>query len=265
MKFRFFVIACVVLFVAPVCVAFGQAAESDLVSQTAAAPEVVNHMSPLELVLAAGPVVKFVMFLLTFGSVVTWGIVFQKVVQFRSARSETKEFSEVFFDSRSFSQISEASGRLLSSPVAAVYRAAHRELMQMLRTSEGGKGLDQTSDLDNIDRALKRAKAEEVTRLERGTTFLATTASAAPFIGLFGTVWGIMDAFIGLSHTKTSSIQAVAPGIAEALIATAIGLVAAIPAAIAYNYFSQQIRILSRSMDMFAAEFLNIARRQFIK
>ncbi len=94
---------------------------------------------------------------------------------------------------------------------------------------------------------------------------MATTASAAPFIGLFGTVWGIMNAFIGLSHVKTSSIQAVAPGISEALIATAIGLAAAIPAAIAYNYFMQQVRILSRSMDMFSAEFLNIARRHFLK
>jgi biopolymer transport protein TolQ len=112
---------------------------------------------------------------------------------------------------------------------------------------------------------LKRAKAEELTRLEKGTTFLATTASAAPFIGLFGTVWGIMNAFIGLSAVKSTSIQAVAPGISEALIATAIGLAAAIPAAIAFNYFSQQVKVMSRNMDMFSAEFLNIARSNFLR
>jgi biopolymer transport protein TolQ len=106
---------------------------------------------------------------------------------------------------------------------------------------------------------------EEVTRLETGTTMLATTASAAPFIGLFGTVWGIMNAFIGLSQVKSSSIQAVAPGISEALIATAIGLAAAIPAAVFYNFFMQQVRIMSRSMDTFSSEFLNIARRHFLK
>jgi biopolymer transport protein TolQ len=100
--------------------------------------------------------------------------------------------------------------------------------------------------------------------LERALTFLATTASTAPFVGLFGTVWGIMDAFRGLSHTQSSSIQAVAPGIAEALIATAIGLAAAIPSVMAYNYFSRQIRVLSAEMENFSAEFLNIAERHFL-
>ena len=109
------------------------------------------------------------------------------------------------------------------------------------------------------------ATNQEITRLERALTFLATTASATPFIGLFGTVWGIMTAFRGLSVTQSSSIQAVAPGIAEALIATATGLVAAIPAVVAYNHFARQIRVLSADMENFSSEFLNIAERHFLK
>lgn len=112
---------------------------------------------------------------------------------------------------------------------------------------------------------MRRAIRQEVTRLERALTFLATTASATPFIGLFGTVWGIMNAFLGLSQTQSSSIQAVAPGIAEALIATATGLVAAIPAVIGYNHFTRQIRVLTAEMENFASEFLNIAERHFLK
>ncbi len=112
---------------------------------------------------------------------------------------------------------------------------------------------------------MQRARTQEVTRLERGLTFLATTASTAPFIGLFGTVWGIMTAFMGLSTTTTSSIQAVAPGIAEALIATAVGLAAAIPAVVMYNRFARQLRVLTSEMDTFGAEFLNIAERHFLK
>jgi biopolymer transport protein TolQ len=117
------------------------------------------------------------------------------------------------------------------------------------------------ADLGTVERALKRAELEESHRLEKGITFLASVASAAPFIGLFGTVWGIMNAFHGLGDAKSSTIQAVAPGISEALVATAVGLAAAIPAAVAFNYFSSSIRKFRQSMDSFSAEFLNIARR----
>ena len=231
------------------------------------ATEVAFHdqISPWDLIVAASPVVKFVLLTLAFMSVATWGIILTKSLQFRSARAQTGKFNDIFWGSRNLSQITEASVKLKASPVASVYGAGHRELAQIVKHHENRVGMEDDGDLDNIDRALRRAKAEEVTRLERGTTFLATTASAAPFIGLFGTVWGIMNAFIGLSHVKSSSIQAVAPGISEALIATAIGLAAAIPAAIAFNYFMQQVRVLSRHMDMFSAEFLNIARRHFLK
>lgn len=220
--------------------------------------------SILDLIFAASPVVKSVLLILAVMSVVTWGIVITKSVQIRKAKGETKKFSDIFWSSGNLAQINEMSQRLRSSPVASVFCAGYHELVQVVKVKESRPVSQEATDVESIERALKRAKAEEITRIEFGTTFLATTASAAPFIGLFGTVWGIMNAFIGLSRLKSSSIQAVAPGISEALIATAIGLAAAIPAAIAYNYFMQQLRVLSRNMDMFSAEFLNIARRHFL-
>lgn len=241
---------------------FAQAEVPEILTPEAIGPS--EGHTVMQLVLGSGPVVQGVLILLVIMSVVTWGIVFTKSFQVKKAKRQTEKFSDVFWSSRNLAQISEISSKMSSSPVATVFSAGHRELNQILK-GQKAEGAGAFSSLENIDRALKRAKYEEVNRLENGTTFLATTASAAPFIGLFGTVWGIMNAFIGLSHVKTSSIQAVAPGISEALIATAIGLAAAIPAAIAYNYFMQQVRILSRSMDMFSAEFLNIARRHFLK
>jgi biopolymer transport protein TolQ len=134
------------------------------------------------------------------------------------------------------------------------------------KQSNPGEGdiANEEGGIENVDRAMRRASREQITRLERALTFLATTGSTAPFIGLFGTVWGIMNAFIGLSRTGASTIQAVAPGIAEALIATALGLAAAIPSVMAYNYFSRQVRVLSSEMENFSAEFLNIAERHFL-
>ena len=227
----------------------------------------MNHQdySILSLVLGSGPVVQFVLLLLVLMSVITWGIVISKWFYFKKARKEGSKFSDVFWTSRNLAQINEVARKLKLSPVASMYSTAHRELNQIINSQTEEEENHDQKDIDSIERALKRAKAEELSRLENGTTFLATTASAAPFIGLFGTVWGIMNAFLGLAKVKSSSIQAVAPGISEALIATAIGLAAAIPAAIFYNYFMQQVRGFSRNMDMFTAEFLNISKRHFLK
>ena len=232
----------------------GEAA--DLVTR---APE-----SVFDLIFSAGPVVKSVLGILALMSIVTWGIVFSKAMQIGRAKKQSAKFSSIFWGSRNLAQIHEVSTKLKHSPVAAVFSAGYRELTQTVHSRDVRNEPGEFNDMEIIDRALKRAKTEELTRLEYGSNFLATTASAAPFIGLFGTVWGIMDAFRGLSHMKSSSIQAVAPGISEALIATAIGLAAAIPAAIAFNYFMQQTRILVRNMDVFTAEFLNIANKHFL-
>ncbi len=211
-------------------------------------------------------IVPFVLWVLVILSVWTWGIVITKARELHRAKFDSDKFSAIFWRSKNFAQISAATEKLKSSPVANVYASGHKELQKILaaRDDRQENSVAEFGDIENIERALKRAKTEELTRLERGTTLLASTASAGPFIGLFGTVWGIMRAFLGLSQATSTSIQAVAPGISEALIATAVGLAAAIPAAMAYNYFMHQVRYLSREMDKFSAEFLNIAKRHFL-
>lgn len=223
----------------------------------------------LDLVRGSGLVVQFILYLLILFSVASWGIILHKWRQIRRAKQESEKFIDVFWERRNLSSIHEASRELKACPVAQVFRSGYEELVRVSRTKkENSPGEGLTTELggvENVSRAMKRATSVEITKLEKYLTFLATTASAAPFIGLFGTVWGIMNAFRGLSVTHSSSIQAVAPGIAEALIATAVGLAAAIPALMAYNYFVQQIKVLAVEMDNFSHEFLNIAERHFFK
>ena len=223
----------------------------------------------LELVKQASPLVQAVLYLLILFSVVSWGIIFSKYRQVRTAQGESDRFLDIFWQSRNLAAIHDASRELKTSPVAQVFRAGYEELLRVTRSKkESGQGEGLTTELggvDNVTRAMKRATSVEITKLERSLTFLATTASTTPFIGLFGTVWGIMNAFRGLSVTHSSSIQAVAPGIAEALIATAVGLAAAIPALMAYNHFTHNIKVLAADMDNFSHEFLNIAERHFLK
>jgi biopolymer transport protein TolQ len=223
----------------------------------------------LDLVRGSGIVVQAILYLLVLFSVVGWGIIAFKFRQMRRAKKESQKFIEIFWERRNLSSIHDASRELKSSPVGQVFRSGYEELVRVSRSKKDSPvGDNLTTELggvDNVSRAMKRATSVEITKLEKYCTFLATTASAAPFIGLFGTVWGIMNAFMGLSTTHSSSIQAVAPGIAEALIATAVGLAAAIPALMAYNYFVQQIKVLAVEMDNFSHEFLNIAERHFFK
>jgi biopolymer transport protein TolQ len=195
-----------------------------------------------------------------------WGVIFYKLAQIRRARRQSERFVEIFWESKSLTQIHTASLEFKQSPVAQVFRAGYQELVRLTRAKRQGEGESETelAGAANVERALRRATNQEVTKLERALTFLATTAATAPFIGLFGTVWGIMNAFRGLSTTQTSSIQAVAPGISEALVATAVGLAAAIPAVVAYNHFSREVRVLHADMENFSAEFLNIAERHFL-
>jgi biopolymer transport protein TolQ len=223
----------------------------------------------LDLVRGSGAVVQGILYLLVLFSVASWGIIAHKYFQIRRSKHESEKFIEIFWERRNLSSIHDASRELKASPVGHVFRAGYEELVRVSRSKkESSLSESLTTELggvDNVSRAMKRATSVETTKLEKYLSFLATTASTAPFIGLFGTVWGIMDAFRGLSVTHSSSIQAVAPGIAEALIATAVGLAAAIPALMAYNYFVQQIKVLAAEMDNFSQEFLNIAERHFFK
>ena len=225
--------------------------------------------SILDLVRGSGLVVQAILYLLILFSVMSWAIIAQKYRQMRRAKKESDKFIEIFWERRNLSSIHDASRELTASPVAQVFRSGYEELVRVSRSKkESSSGDSLTTELggvENVSRAMIRATSVETTKLEKHCSFLATTASSAPFIGLFGTVWGVMNAFRGLSVTHSSSIQAVAPGIAEALIATAVGLAAAIPALMAYNYFVQQIKVLAVEMDNFAHEFLNIAERHFFK
>ncbi len=230
-----------------------------------------QHEGILSMVSGSGLVVQGVLYILILSSIVSWGVIFYKLRQLSVARKQSARFIEIFWDTKNLTQIHTASQELRDSPVAQVFRSGYQELVRLTRSRrQAGPATGDNEDTDlggveNVERAIKRAIRQEVTKLERALTFLATTASATPFIGLFGTVWGIMNAFRGLSTTQSSSIQAVAPGIAEALIATATGLVAAIPAVIAFNHFARQIRVLHADMENFSSEFLNIAERHFLK
>jgi biopolymer transport protein TolQ len=229
-----------------------------------------QHDSLLVLVTGSGPVVQVVLYLLVMMSVASWGVILYKTRQVRVARQQSERFIESFWETRNLTTIHSETGRLSESPVAQVFRAGYQELLRLTRAkrqadSEESGLTTELAGIANVERAMRRATSQEITRLERALTFLATTASATPFIGLFGTVWGIMNAFRGLSVTQSATIQAVAPGISEALVATAAGLFAAIPAVVAYNYFARQIRVLAVEMENFCAEFLNIAERHFLK
>lgn len=214
-----------------------------------------------------GLVVKLVLFVLLYFSVVSWAIIFYKLLQVHRANRESERFLEFFWKAKRFDAINAQLDRFTNSPLAVLFNEGYGELKKLM--DKGEEKLDPTvistdlAGIDNISRALRRATTSEITRLEKFTTFLATTGSTAPFIGLFGTVWGIMTAFKGIGETGSASLAVVAPGIAEALIATAIGLVAAIPAVMGYNHFQNKIRVLVGEMDSFSTEFLNIVQRTF--
>jgi biopolymer transport protein TolQ len=223
----------------------------------------------VDMLLGTGPIVQAVLILLIGFSIGSWGIILHKFVQISRARNESERFIAIFWESKNLGAIHSAGVGLKHSPIAQVFRAGYQELLQLTRAKRQAVGAEAgfSTDLggvDNVTRAMKRQENVELTKLEGGITFLATTGSTCPFIGLFGTVWGIMTAFLGLSAAHTSNIQAVAPGIAEALITTAVGLVAAIPAQMFYNFLTTRVRVLATEIDNFISEFLNIAERHFL-
>lgn len=220
----------------------------------------------------AGPVVQLVLISLLFMSVMTWAIIFYKWRMFRQAERENHRFHNLFLHQQRLSLIHEGTESMTFSPVASIFRAGYIELVRVSRIRQQAPRslpeeptglLKEVGGTENISRALAKAAETELTRLEKALPFLATTGSTAPFIGLFGTVWGIMNAFRGIGLAGSASLISVAPGISEALVATAAGLAAAIPAVVGYNYFIQKIRVLDNDMRTFTAEFLNIIERHF--
>lgn len=221
------------------------------------------------LVLSASPVVKFVLALLLLFSVISWAIIVYKAWTFRGIERQTATFLEVFRKSTKFSEVQAVCPSLGLSPLVGMFQAGYAELTAQLRQSQpaaspGGTPPRPTlKSITAVDRALLRASSIEVGRLEKRVTFLATCASITPFIGLFGTVWGIMTAFMNISTQGSTDLAVVSGPIAEALIATALGLFAAIPALYFYNHFTSKVKNYASEMDDFALEFLNISERNF--
>jgi biopolymer transport protein TolQ len=211
-------------------------------------------------------IVKAVMILLAIMFAIGVYIIIFKQMYIARASSESTQFTASFWRSRDIEQIYKQAQALKNSPVSQMFVAGYTELAKLASDKELKD--DREGNLANIERALRRAQLVETTKLESMVPFLATTGSAAPFIGLFGTVIGILFAFLDIADSKeasAASLKVVGPHIAEALFATAIGLVAAIPAVMAYNYFQRRIRVLRSEMDMFEQDYLNIIKRHFLR
>jgi biopolymer transport protein TolQ len=224
-----------------------------------------QDLSVWNLILNAGIVVKAVLILLIFLSLMSWAVIFNKWRLYRKLRSQSEEFSAAFWGGKDMDTVlASIPERFPDSALPNIFQAGYREFMRHRRDltqTQEIKKIIAGGGLDGIHRALDAALSREVERLSRNLAFLATVGSTSPFIGLFGTVWGIMNAFQSIALTHNTSLAAVAPGIAEALVATAFGLVAAIPAVVAYNKFTSDLKRMAANMEQFSSEFLNIISR----
>ena len=219
------------------------------------------------MIMDAGLMVKFVLLILLILSIISWTIIFLKYRYYRRIKKENEAFDSDYQRSNKLSDVMPAAKKYPVSTTAEVFRVGYSELTKMnkpLKESLHNEDF-QMSSLDNVHRALNRASNTEMTKLEGALGFLATTGSASPFIGLFGTVWGIMETFQSIGARGSATLAVVAPGISEALIATAAGLAAAIPAVVFYNYFLNRSKVMVQEMDNFASEFLNIVERYLIR
>ena len=229
----------------------------------------MQHLSIFQMIIHAGPMVKFVMLLLLIFSLVSWSIIIMKHLGYKRARSETEYFVEIFWKSKNLADAYKAAKEIPDSPAASIFILGFNELQKLGRSRVSKKSSDDTlemqlASMDNLKRALRKAESKQMTRLGMYLSFLATTGSAAPFIGLFGTVWGIMTSFQDIGMRGYSSLAVVAPGISEALVATAAGLAVAIPSVIFYNYYSNKLSSLENDMQGFSADFLNLVERDLL-
>jgi biopolymer transport protein TolQ len=218
--------------------------------------------------LHAGPVVKTVLMILILFSVISWAIILMKWWYFSKANRETAYFLDIFWDSTELQTLYKETDDLKYSPVAQLYRTGYAELVRVNKMMGASYGAGETGInglSDPVERALRKAEIQQGSRLDKALSFLATTGNVAPFIGLFGTVWGIMESFGDIGKMQSASISVVAPGISEALIATAVGLAAAIPAVMAFNFFNSKAIAMRSEMDAFAADFLSRAIRFFMR
>ena len=208
--------------------------------------------------MGAGIAVQFILLILIGMSVISWAIIFKKRKAFKQTQEENEKFLDLFWSAATLEQVKDKLERHGESPLSRIFNTGFSELKRVSRK----KNLTLGDGVDNLERSLKKGQSQEVALLEERLSFLATTGSTAPFIGLLGTVVGIMTSFRAISNSGSASLATVAPGISEALFATAVGLFAAIPAVMAYNYLLNEIQKQENDMNSFVSEFLNIARLQ---
>ena len=207
----------------------------------------LNPTDTLSLITEAGWVAKFTLLLLLSASIICWAIIFTKLKNLNAAFKNNRAFLEIFRTGKTIEDVLTRSESLKQSPISTVFHQGIRELRMISNTESSS--ISGSERFDNVQRTLIRASTQEVTELEKNLGWLATTASAAPFVGLFGTVWGIMNAFQNIGASGAANLAVVAPGISEALITTATGIAAAIPAVVAYNHFTGQIRRVAVEME----------------
>ena len=216
----------------------------------------------------AGLVVKLVMITLCIFSLVSWTIVVMKHLMFRKAKNASLDFLDAFWDSKTLNEAYDSAREHALSPEATVFVAGYNELKKISAARSSGTPpatLEmQLATMDNLKRAVRKAQFLESDRMARSISFLATTGSATPFIGLFGTVWGIMTSFQDIGQRGSASLAVVAPGLSEALVATAIGLAAAIPAVIFYNYYSNKLAEVESNVESFSTDFINLIERDIL-
>lgn len=223
--------------------------------------------SLLDMTLGSGPIIKLVMILLILFSVLSWAIIFWKFRIFRKARVESEIFLEAFYEGKGLQNVFRESRQLKNSPLATLFQSGYITLSKFRKSGGGNPSADaifspdpgsSKNVIDHLTRSLDRTGASELTRLGRALSFLATTGNTAPLLGLFGTIWGIMHSFQSIGITGSASLSVVAPGIAEALVTTVVGLIAAIPAIVFYNYFNSKLAQHESQMFGFCSDFINL-------
>lgn len=223
--------------------------------------ELATQSSLISDIMGAGIAVQFLLLVLIVMSIVSWAIIFKKRKLFAQVREDNEKFLDLFWSAASLDQVTNKLERHSESPLSRIFKLGFSELERVQRKNSQSMG----SGIENVERSLRKGQDQEISSLEEKMQFLATTGSTAPFIGLLGTVVGIMNSFRAISNAGSASLATVAPGISEALFATAVGLFAAIPAVMAYNYLLNEVRKQENEMNTFISDFLNIARFQQTK
>jgi len=216
------------------------------------------------MILQTGPMAKLVLFILTLMSIFSWAVIINRWLVFRKAKMQGRGFLEVFWKSADFKFIFSEARSYVQSPLSLIFQEALMELKKWVRKGPKLSEPEKNALFENVTETMRKTAYTEFLRLRQGLTFLATVGNTAPFVGLFGTVWGIMRAFHDIGLRGSASLADVAPGISEALIATAFGLGAAIPAVVGYNYFTQLLMEQRTEMESFMTDFLNRIRRRYL-